>query len=259
MLDVTFEQSALTDLKYFQQTRTCKQACGTVIFVQGLFEELNQNRHAFNGMAQKLTTHNFNTILYDAFGTGDSEGDLSDVSLLLWQKQLYEVVQKAQQQYKTPVSIIVFGSGALLLSEEVSKCASYIQLWQPEFSGKKLTKNLNRLAILNQMPINEGDELIDVSGYQVPKLLWQSLNQYLPPEFANFADKTDWFEFIDNAQQQVPSLRLKLAHSVFGESFSIDSIVQSKYWLASELIQPEALWARATTAIEAGAKESADE
>ncbi|WP_448547377.1 hypothetical protein [Thalassotalea fusca] len=259
MLNASFVQSALTDLKYFQLSRVCKPARGTVVFVQGLFEELNQNRHAFNGMAQMLTTHDFNTILYDAVGTGDSEGDLTDVSLLLWHNQLLEVVQNAQQQNENPVSIIVFGSGALLLTEEVLKCASHVQLWQPEFSGKRLAKNLGRLAILNQMPISEDDEIINVSGYQVPQVLWQSLKQNPSPAFASFAPKIEWFELIDNEQQQVPQLRQNLAQSVFGDSFSVVSIVQSKYWLANELIQPEALWARATTAIEARAKESAVE
>ena len=240
-LKAEFVDSINSPLKYFQLVREPNNPVGNVVFVQGMFEELNQNRHVFKYLGLQLAAQNIRSVIFDFIGTGDSEGDLYDVSLPLWQSQLNEVVDKISKNNRLPISLVVFGSGALTLSDDIISKCHYIQLWQPEFSGKKLLKQLSRIAILNKMPIDESGENIDVAGYQLPQSLWLQLKNATPFDLVSKQSIFDWLELIDSDEQPIPTARTRAAQTVFGESFKINALVQSKYWQANELILPQKL------------------
>jgi len=233
----------------FTLDRFVKNPIGHVIFIQGLFEELNTNRHVFTRVANQLLAHNFHSTLFDYYGTGDSQGDFSHVTFASCQQDIIQQIERIKQQSNLPVSLIAYGTGALLLTSEILAKVSQAQLWQAELVGKTFIKQLQRLSLLNDANQNSTKDVekIELSGYPCHRALIDDFNAAKIDFTENDKVKVHFLECID------PDIGLGIkASKLSSKSLSdhVHTLDEQKYWLASELVEPEILIAKTIELLE---------
>jgi exosortase A-associated hydrolase 2 len=215
---------------------------GHVLFLQGLFEELNINRHAFTKASLLFADNQFTTTLFDYIGTGDSQGELQDVELSQWSQDIMSQVSLLRNQDDKPITLIGFGSAALLLDDEIMSSVDDIQLWHPEVTGSRFIKQMERLALLNitHNDVTTASEYKEVAGYKVKNELWSAIKavEYKPLPLKK--SKITWFECVDSKALALPKVRDRQQKQwVNRERFFL--IEEQKYWQSTMLVVPHHL------------------
>lgn len=226
----------------FAIERQPSQIKARVLFLQGLFEQLNQNRHAFNQASISFASHGFATTLFDYYGTGDSQGELIACQLSDWQKNILSQLERLQALDNKPIVIVAFGSAALLLNNEIIEKVGKVYLWHPEVNAKRYFKQLERLTLLDSSPnlSQKEDENFEISGYLITHSFWQTLKaiNYSPDDLQK--EKLVWLECVDELTKPLGKAREKQCKAWLNEK-NLYLIKQQKYWLSAELVVPELL------------------
>lgn len=212
---------------------------GHVLFLQGLFEELNINRHAFTQASLLFSLNGFSTTLFDYEGTGDSQGEIHDVEFSRWYQNITSQISLLKSEDDKPITIICFGSAALLLNDEIISSVDHIQLWHPEVTGARFIKQMERLALLNITHHNETKVTNhkDVAGYKVKNSLWQAIKSInFTPSILN-KSKVIWLECVDNKDAALAKVRERQQNQWLDNGRLI-LIKEQKYWLSSKLVVP---------------------
>lgn len=100
---------------------TCPQAVKTLVYVHGLGQNKTGPSFLFTNMASELS--NMNHIFFDFLGSGDSTGDIADMTMTRYLDQLSFMVDYTQRLFPA-TEVILVGSGAgnayLVLCKKVS-------------------------------------------------------------------------------------------------------------------------------------------
>lgn len=84
----------------------------TLLVVPSILEELNASKRAISTLAQHLSEHNWRVVQFDYRGTGDSAGELHQITLNHWLEDIHTVVHHLKSR-NTPVNAVLsirFGS-----------------------------------------------------------------------------------------------------------------------------------------------------
>lgn len=235
---VAFDKGIKGEL--FTIQRIPDEAIGHLIYVQPLFELTNVNRHVFTKSAMSNYHLGFSSNIYDHYATGDSEGELLEASIKLWQEDLFLQITHYQKNSELPITLIAFSSAALLITEKIIGLVNSVQLWQPEFKGKNVVKQMKRLLLLDNQKssINEGE--IEVAGYLFRENLFDELKKalfHVSPETIN---KVLCIDILEDDNQFIAKTRAEVTE-LFKLKGNYFSIVDLKYWQASELLIPKKL------------------
>lgn len=149
-----------------------KQAKASLIVIPPLLEEMNASRHLISHLSHALAKQGWLTLQFDLYGTGDSTGKIEQATLSIWQKNIADMVQHAQQECRKPFHILVIRSGALLLSNTILQQARSILGWHPVYQGKDWFKPLSRLNLFQS---NVHENQFNTGGYSLPSLLAEEL------------------------------------------------------------------------------------
>ncbi len=232
----------------FRLLRTPKQIKSHLLFIPPLFEQANKTRHHITRSANNAYRQGIASIIFDHFGTGDSEGDLSQVNLALWQTDILKQIKDLRASSPHNIFLSIPLSAALLLSTKILNEVDAIILQQAEFNGKNFVKQLKRLSLvaeLNQTkPIsiehanqtNEHAPLLDIAGYQIPISLLAELSEQGVAIISESDTACYWFEWQNSTQTPIQS-RVKQQQSLASKlkNFTVFDILDCKFWLASEL------------------------
>ena len=88
MININAEFFQGTQGKLFRLIRSPKDLQGHVLYLSPLFEQANQTRHMFTRSALNAYEQGLESVVFDHYGTGDSEGELTEASLVLWQQDI---------------------------------------------------------------------------------------------------------------------------------------------------------------------------
>jgi exosortase A-associated hydrolase 2 len=156
-----------------------------IVFVPPFAEELNKSRRTVACQARQLAAQGYAVTLLDLSGTGDSGGELVDVS---WQDWLEDVQYTVAQVASQGLPVILWGLrlGALLACDvaQGSTDVSHLVMWQPALNGEQHIDQFLRYELGGQMlkgdagfdraalwrELRTGRQL-DVAGYQLPSRL----------------------------------------------------------------------------------------
>lgn len=120
------------------------------VFLPPFCEEMNRCRHLVASQAKQFANVGYSCLIVDPYGTGDSEGELADVSWQDWRADVLAGVQWCQRQSTAPVILWGLRLGALLA---LDIAASYggqfnkLLLWQPVTNGKSYLTQILRARI----------------------------------------------------------------------------------------------------------------
>jgi exosortase A-associated hydrolase 2 len=191
-----------------------------VVVVPPFAEEMNRARRMFALQARLLADRGIGTVVFDLFGTGDSEGDFGDASWEDWCEDTVRVCGWARER-AGDWGLIALRSGALLAAE-VGRCGvefRKVVLWAPIIEGRAILRQLMRLhaaAFMNAASSVGGgtEELqrriaaghsVEIAGYTISARLAGDLSRARIDGLARSPGATvDWFEIVAGADLPIP-------------------------------------------------------
>ena len=233
----------------FRLVRTPKQVNAHLIFISPLFEQANQTRHHITRSAINAYHQGIESIIFDHFGTGDSEGELIKASLSLWQQDILEQIKQIRTESDQDIIISLPLSAALLLSSEILKQVDVVMFLQSDFNGKRFIQQFKRLALVSNLtPVSKNSDkkqlsqsmgkenILNIAGYQIADKLLDDLAKQNIAALEESSARCYWYEWLNPLDILAPG-RIKQQQS-FAEKvkeLSIKSITDKKFWQATEL------------------------
>ena len=113
-------------------------------------EEMNKSRRQIALQARALAGLGVGFVVPDLTGTGESDGELSSVSLSNWGSDLAATVNWARKEGYESISVLAVRSGALLVARflvDGEGRVDRVVFWQPATSGKVFLNQFLRLKV----------------------------------------------------------------------------------------------------------------
>ncbi|MCJ8322130.1 MAG: hypothetical protein MJK12_21050 [Colwellia sp.] len=250
MIDITAEFWPGPNGGLFRICRSPDKINGHILYVPPLFEDANRHRHVFTRSAISAYQLNFKSIIYDAIGTGDSQKNLVDVTLAMWHEELLAQIIQIRLTSDKPLVLCLPTSAVLLLTTEIINKVDVLQLWQPEFNGKRFVQQFKRLALTQDLSsiktysLPSDDTIIEIAGYRLQhQLLDELTTQSLKSIFSDVAAKVKCFHFelLSDGERELTLSRKNQFQklSQLHLNTHLITVQDYKYWQASELIDPK--------------------
>jgi len=251
MINCNAEFYSGTKGQLFRLTRTPENINAHIIYIAPLFEQANQTRHMLTRSAVSAYSQGVETVIYDHFGTGDSEGELIDASLALWQQDIIAQISAIKTSSSKPIFISVLLSAALLINNEILVLLDGLLLIQADFNGKSFTRQLKRMSVAGNLvkaPIskssnNKNDDkgcgdssYVDIAGYQFTQQLFDELAKQNINKLSEYSVACTWFEWLSSGIELTPSrLKQLQAFQLILPQTEFVMVDDVKYWQATEL------------------------
>jgi exosortase A-associated hydrolase 2 len=162
-----------------------------IVFVPPFGEEMNRCRSLVATQARSFARAGYSCTLVDFYGTGDSQGQLRDATLILWESNIREVTEVLQRDFPAPLILWGLRLGGLLalhFSMLPGLCPSDIILWQPVNSASLYITQVLRQRVASLMVrdlppettkeirhrLAEGED-VEVSGYTLSGTLVEQI------------------------------------------------------------------------------------
>lgn len=177
---------------YFTLQFACKERPKAhIVFSPPFGEEMNRCRSLVAQQARIFAESGYSCTVIDFYGSGDSQGELRDASLEIWQDNLRVTIETLQREVCVPVILWGLRLGAFIALDFASRSTVPIDsmvLWQPVVSGERyitqvLRQRVAALAGKDLAPettagirkrLADG-ERIEISGYTVGGKLMQDV------------------------------------------------------------------------------------
>lgn len=197
-----------------------------IVFVPPFGEEMNRCRALVAEQARNFAQSGYSCTVVDFYGTGDSQGELCDASLTIWQDNIRLTIDTLQQELSAPVILWGLRLGAFIALDFAAKSSVRIDsmvLWQPITSGERyvvqiLRQRVAALAGLNLPPettatirkrLADG-ERVEVSGYTLDGVLMQDIEQLSLTRMNGLcAGKIHWMECVAESGAALPAASAK--------------------------------------------------
>jgi exosortase A-associated hydrolase 2 len=203
--------------KYFTLQFSCReQPKAHIVFIPPFGEEMNRCRALVSEQARYFAQSGYSCTIMDFYGTGDSQGELQDASLQIWQRNIHLTVETLLREACVPVILWGLRLGAFIALDFAAKSALAIDsilLWQPVVSGERYVTQIlrQRVAALasKDLPpettagirkqLAQGQN-VEVSGYTIGGQLMADIESL---SFAHLgsvcAGKVYWLENVSEA------------------------------------------------------------
>jgi exosortase A-associated hydrolase 2 len=208
------------------QIRCRQQPKAHIVFVPPFGEEMNRCRALVAEQARNFAAAGYACTLIDFYGSGDSEGELYDASLQIWQANIRLAIDTLLREESIPVNLWGLRLGAFIALDFAAASPGVIEnilLWQPVVSGKRYVTQILRqrvasLAGKNLPPettaqIRErlsSGENVEISGYTVGGTLMDDIEKLsLADMTALCAGKIHWFENVSEPGEELTGATLK--------------------------------------------------
>jgi exosortase A-associated hydrolase 2 len=175
---------------YFPQIAA--EARGTLLWLLPFAEEANCARRHIVAAAHECRALGYASLIVDPFGTGESEGDLSDATWDIWRSNVIDAANWLREREPAPLWLAGVRAGALLAASVVPDVSpAGMVCWQPVSSGRAVLDGFLRMKLASEWAVAESanaadilgrlrDQLatgasVEVAGYVLPAALAQSV------------------------------------------------------------------------------------
>ena len=195
---------------YFPPKVACR---GAILALPPFTEELNRCRNMTAIQARAFAAAGYGCLIFDLYGTGESEGDFEDAHWNDWLDDCKVASDWLAERTNSAVTLWGIRMGALLAAQLAGDAPvryKHLVLWQPVIDGKNMITQFLRIRVANLMDshfpsettkdmrrhMQEGKH-IEVSGYLLPPSLGLELDQTKLSNFKNLqACRIDWLESV---------------------------------------------------------------
>jgi len=158
-----------------------------VLICYPILQEYIRSHRALRQLADQLSKAGCHVLRFDYAGTGDSAGNLDEIDLQRWVKN----IQQAEDELKDlsgvrKISVVGLRFGAMLAVKHSSKNINRLVLWDPVESGQAYIKMLNSMhtdMLLDPDRFPEPREreingrATELLGFSVQNLLYNEIEQ----------------------------------------------------------------------------------
>jgi exosortase A-associated hydrolase 2 len=241
---------------------------GALLYLPPFAEEMNRCRSVVAEQARLLAGLGYGTLLLDLFGTGDSEGDFSEVSWECWLGDADLAARWLEERSGMAVHLWGFRLGALLAADVARRHAGRfgrLLMWQPVLDGKLFFTQYLRLRVAYLMdrglPAETTDSMrqameaggqVEIAGYRLTVRIAADLDS------KRLADMTDlrgleiiWLEHVSEAGKVVSAPTQKAVERLREQACAVDvrTYVGAPIWQLHDRDQVPQLMATTTELI----------
>lgn len=216
---------------------------GTVLYLPPFAEEMNRLRSHVASMARALASEGLRCVLLDPFGTGESDGHITDADWDHWLQDTEAACQWLADQDGHPPTLWGARTGALLAAEVSRRPQLYpspgrLLLWQPVLDGKLFLTQYLRLRIASQVVKDSerettdqirarltAGEIVEVAGYPLTgriadQLATRRLADLTPPE----GWQVSWIEVAAKPEQPLGPASQKAVEAWRAKGVAVQAI-----------------------------------
>lgn len=253
-LFIPSESGALFALHIGQSAPLSKKC---IVHLPAFAEEMNKSRRMVALQARAFTEQGYSVLVFDLFGTGDSQGEFAEATWAGWLRDVGVVIAWLRKQGVESISFWGLRSGVLLGLDFMRQSEQEIDhfiAWQPVLNGEKFVMQFLRLRVAAAMmdkgaPQEKVSDLkrllasgegVEVAGYYLnPELvnplmalkvsLFDSLNAVSISLFELTADSDGGgsrgcLKWVEQLKQQ-------------GKSVSLMLLEASPFWSTQEIVE----------------------
>lgn len=237
---------------------------GAVLHVPAFAEEMNKSRHMVSWQARELAKQGYGVLVFDLFGTGDSEGEFIDIDWNLWIEDIKCLVSWLAKNVSTNITLWGLRLGCLLatISAVKNQYSERLLFWQPVLNGEQYMQQFLRLRLASNLfregeketvkslkTILDAGQALEVAGYRISPQLFSSICQSQPDVLAlRKGDKVAWLEISNNAKPlSVPSQKV-ITHWQRESGVTVFplAIEGRQFWSNQEIVKAENLISETT-------------
>ncbi len=233
-----------------------------VIFVPPFAEEANKSRHMFSLLASSLAAEGIGSILFDYYGTGESQGYFEQASLSGYTRDLVDVSQSIVVN-DVPVCLVCLRLGALVALNGYSEWANIdkVVFINPVTNGKQLINQFFRLRIAGGLSSNEAKVSVkdikaeleqtgytEIAGYTISKTLVDELEACSIESVVNAADfsfpAVHLLELSGAVKKAITPMAEKARDQLVaaGVNVNLSTVIGDQFWSTQEIsTAPEAI------------------
>lgn len=243
-------------LFYPPQGETCR---GAILHVPAFAEEMNKSRHMITMQARKLSADGYGVLVFDYYGTGDSEGDFENATWDTWQQDVLFLIDWLTRNVSNNVCLWGLRFGCLLAasSAEINNRIPKLFFWQPVFNGEHYMQQFLRLRMAAnlfasnnkestkslKLKLNEG-ETLEVAGYDLSPGLFHAIsNKVMAKNNLGTVKEIIWFDVNKPLKPlNVPGQKL-ISH--WQEQYDLEVLYEcvegKQFWANQEIVYAEQL------------------
>ena len=232
-----------------------------VVLIPPFAEEMNKSRRTFTLLAHRLAKLGIGTLLFDLYGTGDSEGDFAAARWDIWLQDLDHVFRWLDQQGSVKVHALGLRLGGALLLDyyrQNRRAMEQLILWQPVTSGQMFMNQFLRLRLAADMLADEqsapssqdlcqqlaSGQALEVAGYELSAELYSSIEALRFDDLIAGLDlPVHWFDIIPHADRPIPVASQKAVEQLATHTLVTSRTVAGEpFWSTPEItVVPELL------------------
>ncbi len=232
-----------------------------ILHIPAFAEEMNKSRRMVALQARAFAQHGYGVLVLDLFGTGDSVGNFSDATWLIWQQDIDSAIQWLVERGAESISLWSLRMGFLLAMDFVVNTRTQINRligWQPVLNGETFVMQFLRLRVAaavmdRNAPQEKTAELkqqlldgkaIEVAGYLLNPDLVKPIVALRADEL-DLSAVTDWmlFEIVTNEDKDVSPANAKFIETLCSKNqrATIKTVSGSPFWSTQEIVEVPAL------------------
>jgi len=252
---------------YPPATEVCR---GAIVHVPAFAEEMNKSRHMVAKQAREFATLGYGTLVFDYYGTGDSDGEFSQARWEIWQHDLVQAIEWCREHVSQKITLWGLRFGALLAASFVGKVdfpIKQLMLWQPVSSGEQYMTQFLRLRLASGMMsgadketvqdikrrLDDGEE-VEVAGYGVSGELYRTISEQTLTDY-NLSDLSgvSWFE-VNSKTRELSPVGKKAIASWQSKLLGVQNyqVVGSQFWNNQEIVFADQLIEKTTQHVGVG-------
>lgn len=230
---------------------------GCVLFAPPFAEEMNKCRKMMTDLSTALANRGIASVIADLFGTGDSEGELSEADWSDWQDDLERAAEWGSA-FGCPVDGLVgVRLGCMLAADAARRLGIERSVWwQPVLDGARVLDQFLRLRVAATMMEGQKEsiadlrsrlaagEALEVAGYELSgRLAGQIDGLRLAERFGPQLGETLWLETVRSAESSAPTPSVAAAERLrkAGVPVSLETVVCEPFWSTVEIVTNVAL------------------
>ncbi|GAA0856982.1 hypothetical protein GCM10009114_20940 [Aliiglaciecola litoralis] len=219
----------------------------TLLLLPSLFEEMNLCRAIVAKQAAFLVEQGYCVYALDYAGTGDSQGDINQVTANDWHADILATVVWLTSQGVQSLSLWGIRFGGLIALTSLPKVVEILPvnrvlLWKPVPKGKQFMTQFLRLKQANSMMQGQtkinwrehilGGEETEVAGYIINAPLLASIDALEMPKELTHRTAIRWLELA--ATSVTPAIQIQTKQWPEAQ-FSVSCIQGSAFWQIPEI------------------------
>lgn len=231
---------------HYKPSQSTNSGCPAIIHVPALTEEMNKSRRMVSLQARQFVEAGCPVYVFDLYGTGDSDGELEDVTWSCWQLDLQYLCDYVAEQNATKVLLWGLRGGCLL----AASCLDHPDVmgglfWQPLRDGQQVVTQLNRLLRIAggntdySFEQGQNDGVIEVSGYTFNQRLLGELPDVSLTKWTNLNKKTLILINISILQEGGIGGMLTYFRDALlplGGDVRVSSVIGDPFWMTPEVV-----------------------